>query len=59
MIFNLIVGIVGIVLLAFVWLVVQIGWKKVFWDLVDDEDVLADRVKCGNCNCKTICTNKL
>ena len=59
MIINLMIGIIGVVALAFGWLIVQVSWKRIFGDLIEDEDVLADRVKCGNCNCKTICTNKL
>ena len=46
------------VALMALWLSVQIRWKKDFVDFIEDEDVLADRMKCGNCDCQSICTNK-
>ena len=59
MLHSLLIAIGGIVGLMFVWLLVQNLWKKTFADYVSEEDALADRSKCGNCNCSTACSNKL
>lgn len=52
------IGILGIVFLMSLWLIVQLFWKKTFADYVSDEDPMADRTKCANCNCTKACENK-
>lgn len=59
MIGSYIIGITGIVLMMITWAAVQHIWKKVFSDNIIDEDPLAHRTTCGNCNCTTVCSNKL
>ena len=58
MIESYIIGITGMIFLVFLWLVVQRQWRKIFYDQINDEDVLADRNSCGNCGCASYCENK-
>ncbi|MGK7390156.1 MAG: hypothetical protein ACNS60_07385 [Candidatus Cyclobacteriaceae bacterium M2_1C_046] len=54
-----IIGILGIAALMAGWIQVQVMWKSVFADQVEDEDVLAGRKGCGNCGCSsTSCSKK-
>ena len=50
-----VLGIVGMMLL---WILVQTGWRRMFYDNITDDDVLAERRSCSNCGCTTICENK-
>lgn len=56
---SMIIAITGIVGLMITWVGVQFLWKQVFADEVEDEDAMAQRSKCGNCNCTTACENKI
>lgn len=58
MIQSSLIAIGGIVGLMLAWIAVQFLWKQVFADHIDDEDAMAQRTKCGNCNCTTACENK-
>lgn len=40
------------------WIQVQILWKKIFADQVEDDDVLAGRKSCGNCGCSSSSCSK-
>ncbi len=40
------------------WVSIQWLWKRVFAEYISDEDVMADRTTCGNCNCTKACRNK-
>ncbi|MCA9742102.1 MAG: hypothetical protein H6695_13005 [Deferribacteres bacterium] len=53
-----ILAILAIPALMFVWLGVQIGWRKLFHEYVEDDDVLAGRKGCADCNCLGTCQNK-
>ena len=55
MIESLMIGIGGIVGLMILWMGIQALWGKVFSDYISDEDVLAHRTRCGNCDCTTVC----
>ena len=39
----------AILLMMFVWVAVQMAWKRTFPDAGRDEDVLANRTSCGSC----------
>ncbi|PWJ44641.1 hypothetical protein [Sediminitomix flava] len=41
----------AVVLMMFVWAIIQDGWKKVFSDQVAHDDAMEGRTKCGNCSC--------
>ncbi len=58
MIGDYIIGIIGIITLMVAWIVIQSYWRKTFAEHVTDEDAMAERTKCGNCSCTTICKNK-
>jgi len=58
MIGSYIIGIFGVVILMLIWVLVQSGWRKVFSDHLEDEDVMAGRTDCGNCGCTSSCKNK-
>jgi hypothetical protein len=55
---SLAIGIGGIISMMILWFVVQSLWRKTFSDHITDEDALADRSSCGNCNCTTFCEKK-
>ncbi len=55
---SLIIGIGGMIFLMILWGAVQSLWGKTFSDYMSDEDVLADRSKCSNCHCATVCKNR-
>ena len=50
--------ILAIPVLMLVWLGVQIGWRKIFHEYIDDADVLAGRKGCAGCGCVGVCQNK-
>lgn len=53
------IGIIGFVGLAVIWLVVQRLWKSSFENYIEDDDVLAARGSCSNCNCMGgVCESK-
>jgi hypothetical protein len=51
------IAILGILALMSIWILIQMLWKKTFAEYVSDEDAMADRTKCSNCNCTTACEN--
>ncbi len=53
-----IIGIIGTISLMVIWIGIQSLWRKTFAKHVSDEDAMAERTKCGNCSCTTICMNK-
>lgn len=40
------------------WMGVQYAWRRMFPELMSEEDVLAIRGGCGNCSCTGICKNE-
>lgn len=58
MIYKLVIGIIGLVVLAIGWLVIQLSWHSVFSEYLTDDDVLAGRSSCGNCGCTSVCIKK-
>ncbi|MGL1887648.1 MAG: hypothetical protein OCD76_14120 [Reichenbachiella sp.] len=52
---SLLIALGTIVTLMIGWVVIQKIWITMFADEVESEDALADRSKCGQCNCGTIC----
>lgn len=48
----------GIVSLMTSWILIQLLWRKEFSEHVQDEDALAERTKCTNCGCTTVCKKK-
>ncbi len=54
-----IIAIVGIISMMVGWVFIQALWRTVFSDHVSDEDALAERTKCSNCGCKTVCKKKI
>jgi hypothetical protein len=57
MLLSLLIGVFGVAFLMVAWFFVQTKWKKAFADQMLDDDVLANRMSCGNCGCTTICQN--
>ncbi len=55
MIETYLIGIVGIVALMLAWAGIQQVWRKAFAEHVTDEDALAERTRCTNCGCTTVC----
>jgi len=55
---SLIIGIGGIIFLMIVWFAIQTWWGKTFPDHVIDDDAMAGRTKCSNCDCTAECENK-
>ncbi len=49
---------VVIILVMTIWIGVQMIWRKVFADYISDEDVMAGRTSCRNCNCMGVCALK-
>jgi hypothetical protein len=52
---SLLIAVGTIVSLMLMWVGIQSVWKTMFADEIESEDALADRSKCGQCNCGTIC----
>ncbi|MEO9806002.1 MAG: hypothetical protein ABJF04_22275 [Reichenbachiella sp.] len=52
------ISIIGIVSLMIIWMGVQSMWRKMFSAHLSDEDALAERTRCTNCGCTTVCKNK-
>ncbi len=46
----------GILLIVGAWVAVQRAWARQFPGVSPDPDVLADRIDCGACADKAICT---
>ena len=55
MIKTFFIAILGFTALMILWVVVQIQWKEVFHEEIEDIDVLAGRSTCGNCGCTNKC----
>ena len=47
----------GITAILSGWLIVQLLWRLVFPGTPADEDALADRIGCHNCDCREPCEN--
>ena len=45
-------------LLMLAWLAVQNAWRRVFFSLDADGDVLAGRSTCGHCGCAVPCERR-
>lgn len=58
MIKSLIIGMAGMTLLMVIWAIVQYYWGKMFSNTLPDEDVLAGRKGCGQCERASVCGNK-
>jgi len=48
---SLLFGFLGVVALMLFWVLVQNMWRRMFADVISDEDVLAERRSCGDCGC--------
>ena len=48
-------GLVAIVVVAVVWVGIQIAWRKVFPGVSSDPDVLAGRMGCHGCGRAEVC----
>ena len=46
-----------IISLMTVWIGIQFGWKKLFSEILTDEDVLAMRIGCSGCHLGEECYN--
>lgn len=58
MIGSYVTGILGIVTMMIAWVGIQSLWRRSFSDHLFDDDVLAERNKCTNCGCTTVCTKR-
>ncbi|OHX64359.1 hypothetical protein NH26_22465 [Flammeovirga pacifica] len=52
---NYILPIIIVVCIVLLWMIVQMGWSKVFKDQHQYDDALAGRSKCTGCKCKVVC----
>lgn len=50
--------VLAIPILMMLWLAVQTGWRKLFREFLEDEDVLAGRKGCSDCSCLGACQSK-
>jgi hypothetical protein len=49
MLASYLIAAVFMVLILYAWVLVQIGWRRVFGRTGPDPDVLAGRMGCGGC----------
>lgn len=59
MLIKLLLTIAIMFLLVVMWVLVQFGWRRLFAEYMQDDDVLAARSGCGSgCGCFVICQKK-
>ena len=55
MIYSIIIGEGGIIVMMILWVMVQSQWRETFIEEIEEADVLAHRRSCGDCGCGTSC----
>ena len=58
MLTNVITALLGVTTILLCWLLVQAAWRRVFPETPADEDILAGRLGCHGCACKSSCEEK-